>query len=287
MKKFIINNIKISIGFVLFLLFIYKLTNLCFNYYFFNKNAVFIWGDSQACQGINVPKLSNLIEKPVYSSAHHGAGVYDLLVFSEEVPKNSNVLISISKLVQIRSKNRDYNRSGLSYSSLKSLYENNYSFDEISQIIKNNLKPRINIVKKIKLYPNKDSIDVSKLTSKIEEYYKNTPTYLTDKQNLYLIGIQNLIAKNCNINFIEFPFHPKLADLENTYEIKNQLEDFKIDLKKLFNECSIDSIKLDTNKNIFNDATHLNDRGANAITFKLAEKLNLKNKKTRIIVFYI
>lgn len=286
MKKFIINIIKVSLSFVIFLILTYKLIHLLLNYNFFDKKAVFIWGDSQAFQGIDLPQLKSIIGKPVYSSAHHGAGVYDLLVFSEQVPENSHVLISISKLVQIRAKTRDFNRSGLSYSALKSLYKHNYSINEIEQIIKNNLMPRINTVKNIDLYADRDSVDVSKLTHKIEEFYKNSPTYLSDKQNLYLLGVKNLIDKNCTINFVEFPLHPKLTEVENNYKIKSQLEDFKNELRGLFKECNVDSIELNNDKNIFNDATHLNSRGAKALTLKLSKKLN-NNDNPCIIIFHV
>ena len=283
MRKFIIKSLFFPIG----LLLLYVLIYFCFNAYlnrsFNEKNTVFVWGDSQAYRGIDINSLSNTINRKVYSSAHIGAGVYDFLLFSEQVSNNSTVIISLSKLVQIRRKENDYNRTGLSVWSIKMLYDNNYSFKEISSILKFNLKPKKNIQSYIELIPFKDSMKYSLPITHFEDYYEKTPPFLIDKQNLYLAGIKNLIKKNCKITFIEFPYHPELIQVEEESELMHKTEQFKRDVKSLFDSCYIDSIKINTEKNIFKDLSHLNELGAKYLSIKLGEKM-LSNDRTTLYI---
>ena len=103
------------------------------------ENPLFIWGDSQIYQGLDLEILKNETNRLVFSSAHHGSGVYDFIIFTEMVPESSDVLIAISKPVQVRSKKLDSNRSGISYSALRLLFKNNYSLQELLMIIRKNL----------------------------------------------------------------------------------------------------------------------------------------------------
>ena len=67
-------------------------------------DACYLWGDSQIYQGIDISYLNAYGSRKYYSSAQHGAGVYDFLVFTETVPKKSRVIISISHPALIRKK---------------------------------------------------------------------------------------------------------------------------------------------------------------------------------------
>ena len=69
-------------------------------------NSLYIWGDSQIYRGLDLEKLNKLTRKNIHSAAVHGAGIYDFLVFTEIVPHNSDVLLAISKPVQIRKKDK-------------------------------------------------------------------------------------------------------------------------------------------------------------------------------------
>ena len=71
-----------------------------------DSNSVYMWGDSQAYQGVNVNKLSLALKREVYSLAQHGSGVYDLLVFSDKVPEGAMVLLQIPKGAQKSSQSR-------------------------------------------------------------------------------------------------------------------------------------------------------------------------------------
>ena len=241
-------------------------------------NPLFIWGDSQIYQGLDLEVLKSKTNRLVFSSAHHGSGVYDFIIFTEMVPESSDVLIAISEPVQIRSKKLDLNSSGFSYSSLKLLYNNNYSFQELFMIIRKNLFKTPNHIfsKNNKIYDFKDRtiIDYELLTS-IEKTYNNFKPYIYDKQNLYIKGIDLLKKKSCTINLIEFPYHKLLHD-----KIKDSPNSAKTDLffRKIINitHCvSKDTMYLDSKKNSFFDLTHLNAYGANNVTNFIVERLEV------------
>ena len=71
------------------------------------EDVIYMWGDSQLYQGIDLSLFAKQTGKTIYSAAKHGAGVYDFLVFAQRVPKHAHVIISVSKLVQVRRKEMD------------------------------------------------------------------------------------------------------------------------------------------------------------------------------------
>ena len=162
-------------------------------------NSLFIWGDSQIYQGLDLEVLKNKTNRLVFSSAHHGSGVYDFIIFTEMVPESSDVLIAISEPVQMRSKKLDLNRSGFSYSSLRLLYKNNYSLQELLMIIRKNLfKTPIHIFRENnENWDFKDRANINyELLTRIEKTYDNKfKPYIYDKQNLYIKGIELLKKK--------------------------------------------------------------------------------------------
>lgn len=285
MKRFIRKILLFPVGLIMSYALIYFSYNLYLNQSFNNNNAVFIWGDSQAYYGIDIEELSNTLERKVYTAANPGAGVYDFLVFTEQVPKNSQVIVSISKLVQIRRKENDFNRGGLSLWALKKLHDNGYSLNEIRSIIQLNLKPRSHIAESTNLFDYSDSMEIGLPISHFKNYYSEVPSFLHQKQNLYLTGIENLIKKNCKIAFLEFPYHSKLKNIESQSQIKKKTEDLKYEIGSLFNSFKVDTVKLDSNKNIFKDLSHLNSVGAKDLSEKLGLKL-LKDQKTTMYIAY-
>jgi hypothetical protein len=283
MNRFIRKIVLFPIGLLLAYGIIYVSYDSCLNHSFSNKEAIFIWGDSQAYQGIDLNKLSQVTGKMVYTSAHHGAGVYDFLHFVDQVPDNSELVISISKLSQVRRKDKDYNRTGLSFWALKQLYENDYSLKEVFTILKLNMKPKRNILQSTQLYPYSDSMNTGLPLSHFKSYYQEVPEFLSKKQNLYITGVEKLIQKNCKITFVEFPFQKQLRTIENESPIRQKTENFVNEIGNLFKTFKTDTIKLDKSKNIFNDYSHLNCFGAKDLSKKLGENL-LKSKSTTLYI---
>lgn len=283
--KYIIVFLNISlIGYVVS----YYLVDIILNTYN-NDDKIFIWGDSQTCQGININELRNLTNKTILSAARHGAGVYDFLVFTEKVPNKSNVIVAISEPVQLRKKNTDRNDSGVTIKSLKLLYHNDYTLTEIINIIKNNRMPSNLFTSESKLYPYADSVKITESSlSFFHNFYKTIPSYLKDKQKLYTLGIENLIMKNCKIVFIKFPYHSILSEIESKSDLKDNSENFINRLMKLFGESYIDSISLTGPKELMHDLTHLNEYGATKLTDSLSRKIILnKNLPTTFFIVKI
>ena len=285
MKKFIKKIIFFSIGILIFTIVLFYSLQTYYNHPFLDKNAIFIWGDSQAYEGIDIGELSNITKKNVYSSAHHGAGVYDFLLFTKQVPKNSEVIVCVSKLVQIRRKEKDFNRSGLSLWALKKLYNNNYSLNEISTILMANLKPKRNIFKRTILEPYKDSMEIDLPISHFKSYYQEIPLFFNDKQSLYLTGIQYLINKNCKISFLEFPYHPELESIERESPAQHKIAAFNHKLVSLFDDFQVDTIEINKNKNIFQDLSHLNCVGAKYLSKELGIKISNQQHTTLYIAY--
>ncbi len=284
MRKFIKKSLLFFVGLGILNVLVYFSVYLYHNYLFFESDAIFIWGDSQMYEGIDLAELSATLDKKVYSSARYGSGVYDFLCFTEHVSKKSEVIISVGKLVQIRRKKYDYHRTGLSPKGLFTLWQNNYSNRELFTIIKKNLKPSSYIRAKIKLAPHQDIIKADLPLEHFQNYYQQIPSFLKDKQNIYLAGIKNLIEKKCTIIFLEFPYHPQLAEIESESPVLPETEDFKERIASLFAEFKTDTIFIETNKNIFKDFSHLNQAGANFLSKKIGEKMKGEKVTTLYIV---
>ena len=248
-----------------------------------DKNAIYIWGDSQAYQGIDLILLNRKTNRICYSMATHGAGVYDFLIFTEKVPENSQVIMSLSKSAQIREKSTDYNRTGLSISSLYTLYKNNYSCNELYTIFNNNKLNNFTFCNNSELYPYNDTIVYREPLSTFIKGYKKVPIYLLDKQNIYMEGIKKLIAKKCKIIFVDFPFHSILKKIEDKSPIKIKTQNFNKKIFKLFNKVIIDTIQMSNHKQKMHDLTHLNALGAKEVSRILVNYLNGKTNKGNII----
>lgn len=283
MKKFLIKLTFLGLIFPLSIAVTLILINVNSNNISNADKPIFIWGDSQTYQGLNLKILQTELNRNIYSAAIHGAGIYDFLIFTEKVPDSSEVIIAISKLVQLRRKERDRNKSGLSLFALKALSINNYSNNEILSIIKRNIKPPKLFSSKSSLYKYSDSITMYPPVSSLEMVYKEIPIYLSDKQELYIKGITNLKYKGCKITFIEFPYHQKLINIEKKSVVFYETESFKGRISRIFNDFEIDSIYIEKDGQIMHDLTHLNELGASILSSKLSLKLKTNERTTLYI----
>jgi hypothetical protein len=83
---------------------LYNATDYYYSNDFYDKDSIYIWGDSLVYQGVDLNALSELANKNIYTSAHHRAGIYDFLVFTEQVKEGSTVIIFFPKLALLRYK---------------------------------------------------------------------------------------------------------------------------------------------------------------------------------------
>ena len=230
-------------------------------------------------------RLSDKTGLNVYSAAKHGAGVYDFLVFANMVPENSTVLVAISKPCILRRKDSDYNKTGLSISSLYNLYLNNYSILEITKIAKNNISSlNILFVEKSYLYPLKNELTQTETLKSIKKAFSMNPLYINDQINLYHKGLEVLKEKKCQINLISFPYEKTIKDLENSLVV-NEVRFIQNNIINEFEELEFErsSLNLLSNKKVFYDFTHLNEYGAFQVSDFLSDRINKKGNHFFII----
>ena len=285
MNDFIKNSIKFFLGFIILFLGIYFLVD---HYVNLNnpKKATYIWGDSQAKRGLDMDILSKTTNNKFLSSATNGAGVYDFLIFTEKVPENTKVIVSISEPMMVRPIGSDRGKSGLSYSSLQCLINNNYPLSEVSKIVYRNIKwPQNIFYENKKLLPYRDSISYPPdKEAYLIHRYSNHLLFLRDKQNIIITGVKKLIQKNCDITFIEFPLHPKRKKLSDSSLFASNIHNFKHRILNLFEKGKIDTIKLDPALELMVDTDHMNSLGAKECSELLSEKMNQRKETILYIV---
>lgn len=284
MNRFITRTGHFMIGLPVLYLAVYISADVIYN----SKkpdNSLFIWGDSQTMQGIDLEVLKRESNRDIYTAARHGAGVYHFLAFVEKVPANSDVLVAISKPVQLRRKEMDRNRCVISICALKLLIDNNYSFQEILKIIETNIwRPERLFLTETQMYDYADTIVVTKSIELFENIYKKKPSYLLDKQKLLIKGIEILNQKNCKIYLIQFPYHAFLKEIEQSSPIKENTDSFFNEIMRIANVTNIDTLHLNANKQVMHDLTHLNGYGAGQVSLFLANILVKYEGPTACIV---
>lgn len=251
-----------------------------------SDKALFIFGDSQILQGIDLKELSIQTGLDTYSAARQGAGIYDFYVFVDKVPNNSRILLSISKLSQVRPFDYEANTSPFNVNALYSLYFVDYNINDFKKIIMGAIKfPTQDFyINNYKLYPSYDSLTINQPISTFKERYSIPLNDLVKKQELYLFGIKKLINKNCNIIFIEFPYHSTLKSYDENSHLQDNFINFRVSISSLYSNFKIETLQINKDKNIMYDFSHLNYRGANLLTKKLAERINEKQNPTMYIV---
>jgi hypothetical protein len=258
----------------------YQIINYAYNFKT-DTDAIYLWGDSQTNQGIDVLLLEEITGIKVYSASKDGAGVYDFLVFTETVPKNATIVMGFSKSMQLRPKDNDRNRSGLSLNGINTLYQENYTFYEIKNIVENNLLPKDLYDYQSVLFPADQKADKVLIQNILDGYkilFSEKSIYLDDKQQIFLTGINKLIKKNCKINLIEFPYHKDLNHLELNSPVKADLDKFKLEILTNLEGCVIDSFFFKEPRSYMYDMTHLNIEGAQRVTEYIGNSIKTKEQ---------
>lgn len=284
MKSFI-TRIFIFVLFIVSLHFvIYTLLNV-FNSYSSSSKPLFIFGDSQTVQGLDLKELKKDTKYSIHSAAIHGAGIYDFYVFVDKVPDNADVVLSISKLAQIRPDDKEANTSPLNYKAFFNLWTAGYSKNGLKNILYRTIKLPFQKYYKTSsnLYPNRDTVTVKQALKIFKKRYTISEEKLMVKQGLYLKGIEELIKKKCKITFIEFPFHPILKRIDEESVLQNNLIKFRDNISKMFPDFKKASIELPKGENLMYDYSHLNKRGANILTNIFAKEMG-KEKRINIYI---
>ncbi|MEM6644282.1 MAG: hypothetical protein AAF616_14985 [Bacteroidota bacterium] len=242
-------------------------------------DAVFIWGDSQLYRGLNLSLMSELTNLDIQSAARHGAGTYDFLIFAQAVPASSTVVISVSKTAQLRRKSKDRNMSGISIDAMVRLYDLGYSPSDLLRIVIKNPKPKMIFEKTNKLYAVGEPSFTKTDSLLFESVYASIPNFAEVKQSAYIQGIKILLAKDCRILFLDYPYHSMLRAIEKKSPVKKVTDSFSTDLIELVDFERFDTLTLPNRDFLMHDYTHLDQAGADLVTEKVAEVLSVTSEE--------
>ncbi|MEM9680285.1 MAG: hypothetical protein AAF901_08170 [Bacteroidota bacterium] len=244
---------------------------------------IFIWGDSQMYRGVDGNYLSRLTGQRVLNASRDGAGVYDFYVFSENVPQNSLVIAALSKTIFMRGPSRDRDMAGFSFDALYTLLDSGYKPWLLARIIAKNSNPDQLFELTNKLYPYNDSLVVHQPLSIFESFYSNKPDYFTSKFKVYEKALTLLKQKGCIVILVDFPFHPKLSDIQRTSPAYPLIRHVNYQ-SALRLEASIDTMTLESNDKIMYDLTHFNERSARLFTEQLSSEISKATGSKALIV---
>lgn len=232
--------------------------------------AIYIWGDSQTYQGVDLPLLAKLTNRPAFSFAAHGASVYDLAVFTERVPSHSTIVLGYSPFVFARNVAADRSDSGVCIRCLFEMARGGYNLLDLLRIAKENIGDPFQrfFVKEAKLFPNADAIVTSEPFSLFEDIFKSTKPTSYTKMRVYLDCLARLREKCCIVIVVDFPEHQDLQRLIDDSEYSRSLDDFIGKLRE--NGIHYCTPAIVSDLNIMHDYTHLNERGAGLLTEGLA-----------------
>lgn len=245
-----------------------------------NRNATYFWGDSQTVQGVDLDIFSKQQNTTVKTTATHGAGVYDFLVFANSVPDSTNCIVGFSQCCLLRKKTSDSNRSGIDIKMLFELWKQNYSIKEIVEIVKNN---RTTFVvnaynRSHSQYNYCDTIIHAEPLSGFVNLYSKEPSYFLDKVALYKTGIDILMSKHCNVTFVEFPYYSELFEVSSASPYKNVIDSVKQNICDDYSNGRFDTIYInDSDSLLMHDLTHLNGVGSRRFTEALCNYLDTCN----------
>lgn len=234
-------------------------------------DSVYVWGDSQMYQGLDIQYLSALLQTPVLSSALHGNGVYDFLVSAECIPPQSTCIIALPECALYRSPNSDRNRTGLSFSSLWRLYEYGCSYEECYRIAIKNHKPYYNPFSASNdLYEYAPKIVYSEPLDGFCDMFNRKNNYAQWKQKAFISGLTYLKKKKCRLVLIQFPFYDEVEKCaQDSYNrgLTNKLKQQLIKEHRL----EVYNIKLESDSLLMHDLSHMNELGAKLVTNKTSK----------------
>ena len=231
----------------------------------YDRSAIYLWGDSRAHQGIDTKILGNCLKKDVYSFTKHGNSLYNFLVFTERVPKESVILVGSSEAMFIRNPEQDNYHSSLSLQAVQIFISVKYPFKYITRIISENLGSflytDLNTVSQC--YPEVTAPAEKEFGGYCNAYSSPLSLeYSKIRMKIFNYGLNRLVAKGCRVVVIDMPISDKLKKMRDKSVYNNYLSGM----------LSADSVALYANsdvisdKNIFYDVSHLSCSGRQIFT---------------------
>jgi hypothetical protein len=232
----------------------------------YDSKGIYIWGDSREYQAIDVNLLRTASGRNVYSYSSHGAGSYDFLIFSNNVPRNSTVLLGLSEAMFLRDLKMDDNSSGLIFSELLKLILNGYDAKNIARIIMRNREGSNHFTKNPAPLPFKAEINLYQWNIYMDIYRsKDRIKIFNMKQKLFYEGMKELKIKNCKVKIIIFPMSELLkAEYEKSIYFSMMNDQYskysKLGFRVYF------PVGIISKSNIMYDESHFNVNGRTLMT---------------------
>ncbi len=244
------------------------------NAYNTNNGQIFVWGDSQMYQGLDVSFLSDNLRKRGLTSAGHGKGVYDFLVYEKNIPNNAICVVSFSEAAFFRNPLSDNNRTGLELSCLWNLYRFGCPLEECWRIMGLNNKSISYSAFRTNhdLFPYADSLVYPEPLPLWHSLFEEPKDWFLWKAKAYSSGIQHLFDKHSQIVIIQFPFDEQVESFAHN-SINRHLSD---SLKSvLIGEYAMknDTIALHNDSLLMHDLSHMNEVGARMLSHQIADSL--------------
>ena len=240
------------------------------------EDEVFVWGDSQMYQGLDVTMLGNMLEKKVLTSAQHGSGIYDFLVSERYMPGNSVCLVSFSECAFFRNPMSDMNRTGFELNCLKMLYQSGCPLNECMRIAGLN-RSSINegfIVFRTRhsVLPYADTLVYPEPLPLWHSMFEEERDWFSWKAKAYEVGLQHLADKRCRMVLVQFPFDKQVEEFAPATNNRHLSDSLKEVLVERF-EMRYDTIRLSSDSLLMHDLSHMNEIGARMLTLQVGEIL--------------
>lgn len=234
-----------------------------------DPRAIYLIGDSRSVHGLDLERLSERLERPVYSHSTHGASPYSFWALAETVPAGATAFLVPSHGMLVRDKEKVAYDSALSLSALARMAEEGYELWYFEQILLENRFPLGAPFSKVNREPYEIREEVVKLRQRFDEIYqaKTAPWHYRPNQRLFLHAVEILLAKGCDVRILEMPVHPELAALVQGSIYRGLFPDFP-ELERLAGPKIYRDVVLPQTpgQNLWYDLDHLNVRGRERMT---------------------
>lgn len=241
----------------------------------YDNECVFVWGDSQMYQGLDLKLLGDKMGKQVLTSAGHGSGIYDFLVSEKSIPSNATCVVAFPECALYRNPLSDNNRMGFEIECLKDVFLSGCSVNECIRIFSLNKKSFRYMAfsnSPHTMYPFADSLVYPEPLPLWHSLFEEPKDWFPWKAKAYTKGLQHLFDKHSQIILVQFPFDKQVESFAKN-SINRHLSD---SLKRgLIDEYALkyDSIVLHSDSLLMHDLSHMNEVGARLFTLEIAEIL--------------
>jgi len=171
-----------------------------------DTSGIYVWGDSRAYAGIDIDLLRKEVKKKIFNYSQCGTGPYDFLVFSNDVPRNSTIILGLSEAMYLRGILKDRSCGGLVPGELFKLKQCGYDYKSVYRIYRRNLNFKNNYSLNgvpYAFYSTIRPIEWDKLRT--DFYSEDRISIFKIKEKIFYNGMIKLKEKNCNVHIFVMP----------------------------------------------------------------------------------